>query len=133
MPIPIFISEGERTVDNEIVPSKSSTGLEPNIAGMLCYVLGALTGIVFLVIEKESRFVRFHAMQSTIFGVAWFVLNIVLSFIPVIGWMLRMIIGLGGLILWILLMLKAYQGQMYKLPVIGDIAEKQANTQSGTV
>jgi uncharacterized membrane protein len=116
-----------------MVSSKSSTGLEPNIAGLLCYVIAPFTGIVFLVIEKESRFVRFHAMQSTIFGVAWFVLNLILNFIPFIGWLVSLVIMLAGLALWILLMLKAYQGEMYKLPVIGDIAEKQANAQSGTI
>lgn len=120
-------------MDNEIVPSKSSTGLEPNIAGMLCYIPVLISGVIFLVLEKESRFVRFHAMQSILFGVAWIVLSIALNFIPFLGWMLRIVMGLGGFILWIFLVLKAYQGEMYKLPVIGDMAEKQANTQSGTI
>jgi uncharacterized membrane protein len=120
-------------VDNETPASKSSTGLEPNVAGLLCYVLGFITGIIFLIIEKESRFVRFHAVQSILFSVILFIIRVVLAFIPGIGWILSMIVSLATLVLWILLMIKAYQGEMYKLPVIGDIAEKQANAQASTI
>jgi uncharacterized membrane protein len=104
---------------------KNSTGLQPNVAGLLCYLVGFVTGIVFLIIEKENKFVRFHAMQSVILFGFLFVLQIVLSFIPFIGWILMPIVGIAGLILWILLMFKAYNGETYKLPVVGDMAEKQ--------
>ncbi len=102
---------------------KTSTGIQANVAGLLSYLLGFISGIVFLVIEKENKFVRFHAMQSTITSGALFVLQIVLSFIPFLV-MLSLLVGLAGLALWIILMVKAYQGETFKLPVIGEIAEK---------
>lgn len=105
---------------------KTSTGLQPNAAALLSYLLGFITGIVFFVIEKENKFVRFHAMQSIVTFGALFVLQMALAFIPVIGWVLTPIIGIATFILWIILMIKAYQGESFKLPVAGDIAEKQA-------
>jgi uncharacterized membrane protein len=112
--------------ENETMVVKSSTGMEPNLAALLSYVAGVVTGIIFWVIEKDSSYVKFHAMQSTILFGGWFVLYIILGFIPVIGWIIQMIGGLGILVLWILLMIKAYGGERFKLPVIGDIAERQA-------
>ena len=104
--------------------AKTSTGLEENVAGLLCYAFGWITGLVFFILEKENQFVRFHAMQSiVVFGVIS-VVNIVLSFIPFVGWVINLIIGILGLILWIVLMMKAYQGQRYKLPWAGDFAER---------
>ena len=103
---------------------KTSTGIQANVAALLSYLGGFVTGIVFLVIEKENKFVRFHAMQSTIVSGSLFILQIVLSFIPFLV-MLSPLVGLAGLALWIILMIKAYQGEMFKLPVIGDIAEKK--------
>jgi uncharacterized membrane protein len=105
---------------------ESDIGLPANIAALLAYLLGIVSGVVFLVIEKNNKFVRFHAMQSVIvFGVI-LIASIVLMFIPIIGWILNSIIGIIALILWIVLMLKAYQGDWIKLPVIGDIAEKKS-------
>ena len=96
--------------------AKSSTGMEENVAALLSYLLGWVTGLIFFLIEKDSKFVKFHAMQSIItFGAL-----VVLSFIP---WV-NIIVGLLALILWIILMVKAYQGEKFKLPVIGDLAEK---------
>jgi len=103
---------------------KTSTGIQANVAGLLCYVLGVITGIIFLVTEKENKFVRFHAMQSTITFAILFVVSIVINFIPIIGVVLGALIGLVSLIVWIVLMVKAFQGQTFKLPVVGDIAEK---------
>lgn len=105
-----------------------------NVAGMLAYVT-IIPAIVFLVMEpyNKNRFVRFHAFQCLFFAVAWTVLWIALSIvahIPILGWLTILIwplIGLAGLIIWVILLLKANQGQMYKLPMIGDMAEKQAN------
>lgn len=115
----------------------SSTGLDPKIAGALAYVLGPLTGIAFLVMEKQSRFVRFHAMQSTLVGVALIILNIVLNVveailvrIPLIGWLfalgLILIVGLASLALWLALMFMAFQGKEWELPVVGEHARKFA-------
>ncbi|MFQ5800264.1 MAG: DUF4870 domain-containing protein [Candidatus Hydrothermarchaeales archaeon] len=111
---------------------KTSIGLEENIAGLLCYLLGLITGIVFYVIEKDNKFVRFHAVQSIlVFGailvISWVVIPIV-AFIPILGAMvgvlLSLVVSLGSLVLWILLMYKAYSGEKYKVPVVGDLAEK---------
>ena len=104
---------------------KTSTGLQENVAGLLCYVLGWVTGIVFLLLEKDNRFVRFHAIQSIVVFGAITVADIILRFIPIIGWILAWIIGVIGIILWIVLMVRAYQGQMWKAPVAGNIAEQQ--------
>jgi uncharacterized membrane protein len=110
---------------------KTSTGLEANVAGLLCYVLWWVSGLVFLLLEKENRFVRFHAMQSIVtFGaitVVSIVLSILAAIIPFIGFIfgiLNVIIGLLAFVLWIVLMVKAYQGETYKLPWAGDQAEK---------
>jgi len=105
---------------------KSSTGLEANIAGLLCYVLGWVSGLVFILIEKESNFVRFHAMQSIyVFGILT-IASIVLGWIPVLNVVLVPLIGVLGVILWIILMIKAYQGEKFKLPMVGDWAEKRS-------
>jgi uncharacterized membrane protein len=104
---------------------KSSTGLEANLAGALTYLLGPITGILFLVLEKESKFVRFHAMQSTITFLALFVLNLLLSMIPILGWLLLFPLQIVILILWLFLMFKAFNGEKFKLPTIGDMAERQ--------
>ena len=104
---------------------KTSTGLQPNVAGLLSYLVGWVTGIVFLIIEKDNQFVRFHAIQSIIVFGALTVAAIVFGFIPIVGLVLNIIIGIGGFILWIVLMMKAYQNQTYKLPIAGNIAEQQ--------
>jgi uncharacterized membrane protein len=100
--------------------------MEENVAGLLCYLLGWITGLIFLLIEKDSKFVRFHAIQSIVVFGAYTVVSIILNFIPVIGWILGVIVGILAFILWIILMVKAYQGMKYKLPVSGDIAEKNS-------
>lgn len=108
-------------------------GLADNIAGALAYFT-IIPAIIFLVLEpfNRKRFVRFHAFQCLFFAVAWSVLWIGLSIIghiPFLGWatvLLWPLISLAGFIIWLILVLKAYQGQMWKLPVVGDMAEKQA-------
>ena len=105
--------------------AKTSLGMNENLEGALSYLLGFITGILFFILEKNSRFVKFHAMQSIIFSVVMYILYAVLAFIPVIGWIAMPIVGLIGLIAWIFLMWQAYQNKMYKLPVIGEFAAKQ--------
>ena len=107
--------------------SKTALGIDENIEGLLCYVLGFITGILFLVLEKDNKFVRFHAMQSIATFLIIFVISMVIGFIPVIGWLLSPLIGLVALILWLLLMFKAYKGEKYKLPIAGDFAEQQVS------
>jgi uncharacterized membrane protein len=105
--------------------SGSSTGLDTKLAGLLCYLLGVITGIVFLVIEKEDADVRFHAYQSTATFGALLVLSVVLGWVPAIGPVAQVLLGPLTLVLWIVLMLKAFQGERFKLPVVGDWAEAQ--------
>jgi uncharacterized membrane protein len=121
--------------DAAAAPAAASTGgMTDNVAGLLAYIT-IIPSIIFLVMEpyNKNRFIRFHSFQNIFFCVAWIVLWIALSIIaqiPVLGWLTLIIwplIGLGGFIVWIVLILKAYQGQMFKLPVIGDMAAKQAN------
>jgi len=107
--------------------AESSTGMSANIAGLLCYVLGWVTGIIFVVWERKSTFVKFHAWQSIMtFGVLT-VASLILSWIPIIGWILGTLIGILSFILWIILMIQAGTGKMWKVPWAGDWAEKQAS------
>jgi len=119
-------------------PTATSAPLEENIAGMLAYIT-PIPAIVFLVIEPYNRnsFVRFHCFQNLFFFVAIIVLEIalgilsaILHLIPVVGWMLTALmwplVGLAIFGVWILMMVKAYRHEIYKLPFIGDLAEKQA-------
>jgi uncharacterized membrane protein len=111
----------------------AAAGLTDNVAGALAYVT-IIPAILFLVLEpfNKKRFVRFHSFQCLFFAAAWMVLWIGLAFIghiPFLGWatlFLWPLIGLAGFVIWLILVIKAYQGQMFKLPVIGDLAEQQA-------
>lgn len=119
-------------------PTKGSSGIDPKLASLLSYLLGIIGGIVFFIIEKDDKTVRFHALQSIAFFIAWgaayFVLQIVAIVIgqvsdclgAIFGLIAWLGIGIGGLIVWIMLMVKAYNGEKWKLPVIGDIAEKNS-------
>jgi uncharacterized membrane protein len=111
-----------------------ATGLADNVAGMLAYIT-IIPAIVFLVVEPYNRkpFVRFHSFQSIFLCVAWTVVWIAVTFVlaPFMWFfahMLLSLLGLGFFVLWIILLLKAYQGQMFKVPVIGDLAQKQAGS-----
>lgn len=100
---------------------KTSTGLQENIAGLLCYALGWISGVIFLLLEKDNKFVRFHAVQSIIVFGAITVLWVIFVWLPFVYWIVYAL----AFILWVVLMVKAYQGEKYKLPWVGDIAEKQ--------
>ena len=111
----------------------SSTGLDSNLAAALACLLGFLSGILFLVIEKESQFVRFHTLQSTMVFLVIFVATVVtntLWAIPFIGWLMSILLNMLlvplTLILWLVLMFKAYSGERFKLPILGDLAEQQS-------
>ena len=106
---------------------KTALGIDENIEALLCYVLGWITGIVFLVLEKENRFVRFHALQSLATFLPIFVILVIVGMIPFIGWFLSIIISIFTLILWLFLMLKAFKGERYKLPWVGDFADQQSS------
>jgi uncharacterized membrane protein len=105
---------------------KSSIGLNENVAGFLCYLLGFVTGIVFLMVEKKSNFVRFHAMQSTITFLGIFIILMLGTWVPDIR-RLTPFIWLATMVLWLLLMTKALRGERYSLPVVGKMAEEKIN------
>lgn len=114
---------------------QADSGMQQNIAGLLCYALGWLTGLVFLFIDKRP-FVRFHAMQSILVFGGIHVLHLVLSWVlfPALHlWSLMFaisgLISLVSLVLWVLLMVKAYQNEWYKVPVVGDIALQKSQQQ----
>src|SRR3989338_8233991 len=104
----------------------TDTGIKPNIAALLAYLLGFVTGLVFFLIEKKNKFVRFHAMQSVVVFGAIFVGQWIISFIPFVGLVVSGLLSLLGVVLWIVLMVKAYQGETFKLPWAGDFAEKNS-------
>jgi uncharacterized membrane protein len=105
-------------------PAGTRTGLSPNIAGLLCYVAGWISGIIFLVLEQENKFVRFHAVQSIVAFGAITVAGVILGLIPVAGRVFSSIAIIIGFIVWIIMMVKASNGEWYKLPWAGDVAEK---------
>lgn len=125
-----------------LVP-KSSTGLDENLAALLSYIATWVSGLVFFLIEKDSRLVRFHAMQAILLGAAatvgaivlwilWAIVTVILAQIAdILGTLAGLIIGLvifvfylAVLVGWVLCLIKSYQGQFYKLPVLGNFAEK---------
>jgi uncharacterized membrane protein len=114
------IEEEER--QGRVGAQPPTTGLKPNVAGLLCYLGGWVTGIILLIIEQKDRFVRFHAVQSIVTFGFLSVAAALLSWIPVVGAFFGAIIGVAGFVLWIVLMVKAYQGELYKLSVAGDVA-----------
>lgn len=111
--------------DGRQEPGSSSTGLDPKLGGLLCYVLGVVTGVIFLIIEKENADIRFHALQSTVVFGGLFVVSIVMNFVPMLGTLVQMLLAPIGFILWVVLMVKAYQGGRWKLPMVGDWVEQQ--------
>lgn len=105
--------------------NSSFFGLDENVAALLTYAVGFVSGIIFLVLEKNSRFIRFHAMQSILLSVIYIVLLFILAIMPVIGWFMFILIIPAALILWIALMLKAYRHEYVRIPIIAAIVNKQ--------
>jgi uncharacterized membrane protein len=102
---------------------KTSTGFDANVAAALTYLVGFVTGIIFLLVEKENKFVRFHAMQSTLVFVGIVAVDILLQIVPILGALVVIFIVIPvSAILWLLLMYKAYQGEEFKLPLVGQMA-----------
>ncbi len=123
--------------------AKSSTGLDENVAALLSYIFTWVTGLIFYLIEKDSRFVRFHAMQAILLGASTFVIGVViyilwavlLIIVVNISDVLAMVMNLvmmlvlvvfylAFLIGWVMCLIKAFQKQYFKLPVLGNFAEK---------
>jgi uncharacterized membrane protein len=121
------------------VNGPTSMGMDANIAAGLSYIVGWITGLIFFIMEKQNRFVRFHAMQSILFSAAltafYILLNIVsfalaIASIPFLGLLLSgagFLVAIGTLVVWIFLVINAFQGKYFKLPVLGNYAERYAN------
>lgn len=101
----------------EFTPDNSSTGLQPTIAAGLAVLLGWIGGLIFFLIEKESKYVKFYGFQSLILGLCF-----ILSPIPIIGW----IWGVFIFIMWVMTLINAFTGKIFRVPVIGNLAAKQA-------
>ncbi len=104
---------------------KTKLGIDENIEALLCYAGAFITGIIFLILEKDNKYVRFHAMQSLVTFLGLFIISTVISIIPVIGVIISALITPLGIVLWLFMMYKAYNGEIYKLPFAGDFSEKQ--------
>jgi uncharacterized membrane protein len=105
-----------------------ATSLADNLAGALAY-LTFLPAIFFLLLEpfNKNRFVRFHSFQCIFLSIAWFTLLFALTVLPLLGWALIFVMPIVGLILWIVAIVQAFRGQTFKVPVVGDLAEKYAS------
>ena len=103
---------------------RSSTGLEDNVAGLLCYVLGWISGLLFLLVERDSEFVKFHARQSVALFGTLSVLSILVPVIPLLGVLLSAVIASLSFVAWIVMMIFAAQGKRVEVPVISEIADK---------
>jgi len=121
--------------DSSASGGPTSIGIPANVAGALAYVLGPITGVIFYVLERENRFVRFHAAQSIAVSCVLFVLGIVLAvvssvlgFVPFIGWLVAMLLSFGlwlvSFVLWLFLMWQAYQGHEWEAPLAGAFARR---------
>jgi uncharacterized membrane protein len=100
-------------------------GVTENLEALFCYVLGWITGLVFLLLEQKHGFVRFHALQSLVTFLGLFIISFVAGLIPVLGILVNLVLFPLGVVLWIILMVKSYKGERYKLPVVGDFVEQQ--------
>lgn len=104
---------------------KTVLGVTENLEALLCYAIGWITGLIFLILEKDNAYVRFHALQSLVAFGALHILSFIVVFVPILGILISFLIGVFSLILWIIMMVKAYKGEKYKLPMVGDFVEQQ--------
>jgi len=108
--------------------SNNTIGLAPNLAGLLCYLGMWVTGIVFLVLEQKNRFIRFHAAQAiVVFGVLT-LMSSILRLVPVAGGLFAAAVGVMMFVLWLVLMVKAYRGELYRIPLAAELADMLLNT-----
>ena len=104
-------------------PAPAKDNANSRLIAALAYLGGAISGVVVLAIEKQDPFVRFHAMQSTVAFLGVLVVNLVVIGLPVVGLLLAVPFVVGVVVMWVFLMVKAFQGERYKLPYVGDFAE----------
>ncbi|HLU21088.1 DUF4870 domain-containing protein [Lederbergia graminis] len=115
--------KNEIVTDENQTPVKSSTGLDLNVASLLCYLGTFVTGIIFLVLEKNSPVVKFHAMQSIVTFLGLMILGYALDYIPFLGWLVSLLVSFLTFIMWIFLMIKAYNNEMFRVPLASDLAD----------
>ncbi len=131
-----MICAGQTPTGTPPAGGTQGTGLAPNIASLLCYICAPITGIVFLLIEKENNDVKFHAWQSLVFGIAYIAIVIILEILAAILGMIASVLGiivgffipivmLAAFIVWVVCLVKAYQGERWRIPIIGDFAAKK--------
>ena len=119
-------TNGGKTME-ENKKMRTILGIDENVEGLLCYIVGWVTGILFLILERENKFVRFHAAQSLATFLPLSVIVVIVGMMPFIGWLLAGPISILMLILWLFLMFKALKGERYRLPIVGNFAEEVAN------
>ena len=107
--------------------NETSIGMKENVASGLCYLLGWISGLVFILIEQDNRVVRFHAWQSILVFGSLSILAVIAGWLPVLGGLLAPLVSIVTVVLWIVLLVKAFQGERLSLPVVGHIAEDWAN------
>jgi uncharacterized membrane protein len=112
-------------VTGPAIDSGSSTGLNSHLAAVLAYLFGCISGIVLLLVERRDQYVRFHAMQSTLTFLALLVATLIVGSVPVVGRLLTGLLTFAACIVWLVLMFKAFTGQRYRLPYIGEVADRQ--------
>ncbi len=119
----------ESTTSAQTNGSEKPYNLEPNVEAALAYVLGALSGIIVFLLEKNNKFVRFHAVQSIVTNLAFFIVGIVAGFVPIIGWIIAALLPLGSILLFLFLAFQAYNKKEFEVPVLGKIAKDFVNKQ----
>ncbi len=106
------------------MPDKSSTGMEANVAAGVSLIAGWITGLIFFLIEKESKFVKFYAIQAIGLSLSMFVFGI-FNIIPVLGQIVFAIGAVAVMVLWVICLINAFTGKIFKIPFIGNFAAKQ--------
>jgi uncharacterized membrane protein len=104
---------------------RSSLGMSENVAGLLAYLFGWISGLIIFLIERESQFVRFHALQSLIFFGSLTLIISIFGRIPIVGVFIAIVGGITSFVFWIMGMVRAYAGELYRFPIVGDIAASQ--------
>jgi len=111
------------------VSEASTTAIDPDLASALTYILGFVSGAIFLIVEIRNKTVRFHAYQSVATFGGLFVLSVVAPFVPLLGGLISWLLPFCSLVLWLVLMIQAFRGERISLPIVGDWAEERAQSE----
>ncbi len=105
----------------------TALGLDENVESTLCYLLGWVSGLIFLFVEKENKNVRFHAMQSFLAFLSISIISVVIMIVPFLGPIVSFLLKIATLFLWILLLFKTFKGEVFRIPFFADLADEQLN------